>query len=92
MKNVALVLAAGVILFAPRAHAQQPRATKRAADPKPPIEDVSSIAQMTPEMWFYIQENRRYDDPKQMVRRKAEFKAVQRQRRIAAMQWYGFSN
>jgi hypothetical protein len=92
MKNVALVLAAGVALFAASAHAQQPRTTKKGADPKPPLEDVSSMAQMTPEMWFYIQESHRYDDPKEMVRRKAEFKAVQRQRRIAAMQWYGFSN
>ncbi|HUY31198.1 MAG TPA: hypothetical protein VMV69_00350 [Pirellulales bacterium] len=50
------------------------------------------MAQMTPEMWFYLRESRRYDDPKQAVRRKAEFKAAQRQRRIAAMQWYGFSN
>ena len=92
MKYVAFALAAGLSLFAAGAHAQQPRPTKRVADPKPPVEDVSSMAQMTPEMWFYQQESRRYDDPSLAVRRKAEFKAAQRQRRIAAMQWYGFSN
>jgi hypothetical protein len=92
MKYVALALAAGMTLFAASVHAQPPRTTKRAADPAPPVENVSSMSQMTPEMWFYQQESRRYDDPNQAVRRKAEFKAAQRQRRIAAMQWYGFSN
>ena len=55
-------------------------------------ESAASLGQMTPEVWFYQQELRRYEDPKAAVRRKAEFKAWQRQRRIAAMQWYGFSN
>jgi hypothetical protein len=55
-------------------------------------ESAESLGQMTPEVWFYQQELRRYEDPKAAVRRKAEFRAWQRQRRIAAMQWYGFSN
>ncbi len=55
-------------------------------------ESTDSLAQMTPEIWFYQQEMRRYEDPKAAVRRKAEFRAWQRQRRIAAMDWYGFSN
>jgi hypothetical protein len=45
----------------------------------------------TPEMWFYEEQMRRYDDPATMVRQKAEFRAQQRQRRIAAQKWYGFS-
>jgi hypothetical protein len=46
----------------------------------------------TPEMWFYEQAIRRYDDPKNAVRAAAEFKANQRRARIAAMDWYGMSN
>lgn len=46
----------------------------------------------TPEMWFYQQYRREYQDPKEAVRRKAEFRAAQRQRRIAAMKWFGLSN
>ena len=49
-------------------------------------------AQVTPEMWMYNQELRRYEDPQQAVRRKAELKASQRSARLAAMKWYGFSN
>ena len=49
-------------------------------------------AQVTPEMWIYSQEMRRYEDPQQMVRRKAEVKASQRTSRLAAMKWFGFSN
>lgn len=46
----------------------------------------------TPEMWFYEQYQREYQDPKMAVRKKAEFRAVQRERRLAAMKWFGFSN
>jgi len=46
---------------------------------------------MTPEMWFYEQERRRYEDPQASVRRKAEQVAAERRRRIAARKWYGYS-
>ena len=46
----------------------------------------------TQEMWFYEQYQRQYSDPKSVVRQKAEFHAEERQRRIAALRWYGFSN
>ena len=46
----------------------------------------------TPDMWFYEQYRREHLDPKLAVRRKAEFRAAQRQSRIAAMRWFGFSN
>jgi hypothetical protein len=101
MKRIISVVATFATLIAASAYAQQPRkAAKPANEPTPargvrhdpPVEDISSMAQMTPEMWFYQQESRRWDDPKQAVRRKAEFKAAQRELRIAAMQWYGFSN
>ncbi|HZZ29287.1 MAG TPA: hypothetical protein VFE46_14915 [Pirellulales bacterium] len=56
-----------------------------------PIISPGEIA-ATPEMWFYEQAMRRYDDPKNGVRAAAEFEANQRRARIAAMQWYGYSN
>jgi hypothetical protein len=46
----------------------------------------------TPEMWFYEQYAHQYQDPKAAVRQKAEFRAAQRQARIAARRWFGFSN
>jgi hypothetical protein len=47
---------------------------------------------MTPEMYLYLQDQRRHDDPAQAVRRKAEMRAAQRMDRIAAMKWFGMSN
>jgi len=46
----------------------------------------------TPEMWFYEQYLRQRQDPEFAVRQKAEFRADQRQNRMAARQWFGFSN
>ena len=51
---------------------------------------VGQIAQ-TEDMWFYLQELRRYDDPQVVIRRKAEKKAEQRRQRLAAMKWFGWS-
>ncbi len=47
---------------------------------------------LSPDMWFYQQYQKRYDDPQTAVRRKAEFRAQQRQLRIATRKWYGLSN
>jgi hypothetical protein len=46
----------------------------------------------TPSMWFYEQARKQYSDPKAAVRANAEFRAAQRMRRLAAQQWYGYSN
>lgn len=46
----------------------------------------------TPEMWLYEQERKRYEDPKAAVRRAAEYRTTQRQRRIEARKWFGYSN
>ena len=48
--------------------------------------------QPTPEMWFYEQYQQQYDDPSVAIREKAEFRASQRQSRLAAMRWFGLSN
>lgn len=65
-----------------------------AQQPTRPNSADESLVQVTPtaEMWFYEQEWRRRDDPRQAVRLKAEFKASQRQRRLAALRWFGYSN
>ena len=79
-----------VVLASAAARGQEPAPGEK----QPPIERATSFSQMTPTpgMWFYDQAQRQYNDPKQSVRRKAEFMADQRRRRIAAMAWYGFSN
>ncbi len=53
---------------------------------------ASGVVTPTVEMWFYEQEQRRYDNPRMAVRRNAEARAQQRHNRIASMQWYGMSN
>ena len=57
----------------------------------PSVSSAGSVT-ATPEMWFYEQQLREYLSPKLAVRRKAEFKSQQRNQRIAAMRWFGFSN
>jgi hypothetical protein len=65
--------------------------TQASASTSAPVISPGEIA-ATPEMWFYEQAIHRYDDPKNAVRAAAEFKANQRRARIAAMDWYGYSN
>ena len=69
----------------------EPRVALRVDQPAmPSLENLSPTTAV--DMWLYEQSWRRYDDPKQAVRRNAEFKAAQRRYRLAAMRWYGFSN
>ncbi len=46
----------------------------------------------TENMWLYEQEKRDFLDTTLAVRRRAEFTAWQRRHRLAATQWYGYSN
>jgi len=46
----------------------------------------------TPEMWFYEQYLRQYQDPQMAVRQRAEIRAEQRRKRLAARRWFGLSN
>ena len=66
----------------------RPLARESAAEKLPEL----NPSQVTPELYLYMQELRRHDDPKQAVRRKAEARAAARDARIAAMKWYGMSN
>lgn len=54
-------------------------------------EEVVDELAPTQDMWFYLQELKRYDDPHVMLRRVAEKKGEQRRQRLAAMKWFGFS-
>jgi len=59
----------------------------------PPVSvEMSGPVTPTPEMWLYLQERDRHDNPKLAVRRKAEERAAARRARLAAMKWYGMSN
>jgi hypothetical protein len=49
-------------------------------------------SQVTPELYLYMHDLRRHDDPQQAVRRKAEARTAAREARITAMKWYGMSN
>ena len=92
MKHMIMFFAWGwlCLFFATIVQGQQ--VEERFAAVPPPEVDVSlADVQPTPEMWFYVQERRRYDDPRAAVRRKAEFRARQRQQRIAAMKLFGES-
>lgn len=78
--------------------AQQPMPTL-VEQPTPATETVAAASELpeldsgaqTESMWFYLQELRRYDDPRTVIRRKAEKKAEQRRTRLAAQKWYGYS-
>jgi len=52
----------------------------------------SAPSMVSPEIYLYLQEQKRHDDPAQAVRRKAEARSYQRMSRLAALKWYGFSN
>jgi hypothetical protein len=62
-----------------------------AIQPAIPIVSPGSVT-ATPEMWFYEQALQRYDNPKYAIRAAAEQRANQRRARMAAMEWYGYSN
>lgn len=59
----------------------------------PTIESQPSMDQIVPTegMWYYIQEMRRRDDPREAIRKRAELKSAQRQQRLAAQKWFGWS-
>lgn len=80
--------AIAIVLWAPlTADAQQPRPAHDDGDREISVGEIAP----TQEMWFYQQELKRHLDPKQAIRRRAEFRAAQRERRIASQEWFGIS-
>ena len=47
---------------------------------------------MSTDLWIYLQERKREQDPRYLVRKKAAQKAAQRRARLASMKWIGYSN
>jgi hypothetical protein len=72
--------------------AEEPKIAQLSATTATPIDLSAGQVTATPEMWFYTQELRRYDDPRNAIRAQAAMKTAQRNARLAAMQWYGLSN
>jgi hypothetical protein len=95
MRRICIVVAAVLACQAGVARAQKPEATPAKAAAAGKAEPwTTSLGDLKPtaEMWFYEQALRQYQDPKAAVRRAAEFRADQREQRLAAMHWYGLSN
>jgi hypothetical protein len=87
------VVLAGVSLSVARADdPAEPARVRQASVAPAATAPLVSPGEATPEMWFYEQALHQYNDPKYAVRANAEFKANQRRQRLAAMQWYGYSN
>jgi hypothetical protein len=90
MKRISLcVLSLQLFALVSVASAQDPRFDGRKSAPG--IAPAVAVAEVSPEMWYYQQQIQRYDDPWQAVRRNAEQRAAQRQARVAAQKWYGYS-
>jgi len=87
-----LTLSAVVTVSPSLSVAQDPK-VKSLPVPREHKEREISLGEIAPtqEMWFYQQELKRAQDPKQAIRRRAEFRAAQRERRIASQEWYGVS-
>jgi hypothetical protein len=79
---------------------RRPPEKEREASPAQQTSAQPTPAQQTPwsriapseAMWMYEQQKRDYLDPTLAIRHRAEFTAWQRRQRLAAMQWYGYSN
>ncbi len=92
MKRLSIVFAVVIAWQVGVARGQKPEAdAAKYAKSEPRTTSLGDLKPTT-EMWFYEQAMRQYEDPKAAVRRNAEGQAEQRQRRLAAMQWFGLSN
>ena len=92
MKRLSIVLVIVLACQVGAARAQKPDAEAAKYPMNEPRATSLGDLKPTTEMWFYEQAMRQYQDPKAAVRRNAELQAEQRQRRLAAMEWYGLSN
>ncbi len=99
VNRMAIAFAVPLLAAAVSVLAQQPRTIVRGRELIPEDmpatrtdgESLDSLS-ASPEIYFYQSELRRHDDPKHSIRRKADFRAFQRQRRLAALKWFGISN
>jgi hypothetical protein len=61
-------------------------------EPAPVVAGSMSEVTPTPEMWFYERAREEYQDPRNAVRANAEYRSEERRKRLAASQWFGYSN
>lgn len=88
MKRLLFALALPLLLTAGVAQADRPATAGVGSDSAVSFSEL----RVTPEMWFYDQALRQYNNPKMAVRAAAEYRAEQRHLRLASMKWFGFSN
>ena len=88
MKRLAISWTFFSLLIVAAARAERPLAAGLGLDP------VTSPGELktTPDMWFYEQSMRQYQDPKMAVRAQADLRARQRLYRLETMKWFGLSN
>ena len=91
--NAAAAPAAQVTPAVPAAVAQPAPAIRRTVPPvaAPSASPSDQAVPQSSAAFFYMQEKERLDDPKQAIRRAAEFRASQRRRRIQSAKWFGYS-
>jgi len=85
-------LSLALLLLGSAAVAVAQDAVEEEATFRSPGQQTNVTVTQTPEMVFYQQERERYEDPKMMVRRRAELKGQQRAERLASQKWFGISN
>lgn len=89
MKRLWIALALALFTVVPAV--AQDKAPKE-SNTVPSVTLSSGQVAPTPEMWFYEQERQQALNPKLAIRRAAQRRAAQRDARLAAMKWFGFSN
>lgn len=92
MKWASIAMGVGLVSMATLTWAAPPVVKQQQQPGKTTITISTGDITPTPEMWFYEQSWLRYQDPKNAVRQRAEFRANQREQRIASLQWFGLSN
>lgn len=97
MRQLICLVGGFVLLGAAGAWGQQPALQPpRGPVPQPaaPQADMELLqsGSMSPEAWLYLQEYRRWNDPQEIRRRRAQQQAAERRMRLSAMAWYGYSN
>jgi len=82
--------AAIVCVLASSASAQQPFQITE-VEPGQEVAEEFATPTMTPEVWLYLQEMKKNENPKALIHRRAAHKAAQRQARLDSRKWYGQS-
>ncbi|TWT31375.1 hypothetical protein [Blastopirellula retiformator] len=93
-KMICVATALTTLLVASAAMAQDLtiRGTSSPSDmPAQPLEQAPALSSSTPDMWFYLMENRRAQTPSVLRLQRAQFQAWQRISRIESREWYGVS-